>query len=71
MEKEDIAFGVPAPGADSGYLDVKVRLRYRKVSQYLLNFMFGEESGLTAPITDLAEATARIPVRRASSGRGD
>lgn len=71
VEKEDIAFGVPAAGADAGYLDVKVRLRYRKVSQYLLNFMFGEESGLSAPITDLAEATARIPVRRTSAARGD
>ena len=71
MEKEDIAFGVPAPAADSGWLDVTVRLRYRKVSQYLLNFMFGAESGLTAPITDLAVANARIPVRRAPSPRGD
>ncbi len=71
LEKEDIAFGVSAPRAGSGWLDVRVRLRYRKVSQYLLNFMFGEDSGLTAPITDLAEATARIRVRRGSSSRGD
>jgi len=67
----DIAFGVAAPDADAGWLDVKVRLRYRKVSQYLLNFMFGEESGLTAPITDLAVETVRIPVRRADPARGD
>jgi len=71
IEKEDIAFGVAAPDADAGWLDVKVRLRYRKVSQYLLNFMFGEESGLTAPITDLAVETVRIPVRRADPARGD
>jgi hypothetical protein len=71
IQKEDVAFGVLAPAADSGWLDVKVRLRYRKVSQYLLNFMFGEESGLTAPITDLAVETARIPVRQTSSGATD
>jgi hypothetical protein len=41
------------------------RLLYRKVDQYLLNFMFGESLGLTAPITELARAEARIPVRAA------
>jgi hypothetical protein len=39
-----------------------VRLRYRKADQYLLNFMFGEKKGLTAPITDLAEAEQVIQV---------
>jgi hypothetical protein len=43
---------------------------YRKIDQYLLNFMFGEKSGLTAPATEMAraEATIRIvePVRGAA-----
>jgi hypothetical protein len=45
-----------------GPLAVRVRLRYRKADQYLLNFMFGEKKGLTAPITDLAEAEQVIQV---------
>ena len=62
FETEDIAYGIVAPGVKSGWLDVTVRLRYRKMSQYLLNFMFGAESGLTSPITDLAVETKRIAV---------
>jgi hypothetical protein len=41
---------------------VRARLRYRKVDQYLLNFIFGEKSGLTAPITDMAVIERSIPV---------
>jgi hypothetical protein len=35
---------------------------YRKIDQYLLNFMFGEKSGLTAPATEMASAEADIRV---------
>jgi hypothetical protein len=52
-----------APGAGVGPLHVTARLLYRKMDQYLLNFMFGEQSGLTAPITEMARAEADIPVR--------
>jgi hypothetical protein len=45
-------------------LTVRARLLYRKVDQYLLNFMFGEKSGLTMAVTELARAEARIRVRR-------
>jgi hypothetical protein len=40
------------PGART--LHVQARLRYRKVDQFLLNFMFGEGKKLTSPITELA-----------------
>jgi len=53
---------------------VEARLRYRKADQFLLNFIFGEKSGLTAPITDMTTVTRTIPVEggvdrhRAASG---
>jgi hypothetical protein len=71
LETEDIAYGIVAPGVKSGWLDVTVRLRYRKMSQYLLNFMFGAESGLTSPITDLAVVTKRIAVRAPALSAGE
>jgi hypothetical protein len=41
---------------------VEARLRYRKADQYLLNFIFGEKSGLTAPITEMTTVTRTIRV---------
>jgi len=65
-------FAVPA-GAAAGELTVTARLLYRKVDQYLLNFMFGEEAGLTSPVTEMARAEARlrvVPRRRAVADAG-
>jgi hypothetical protein len=55
-----------------GPLRVRARLLYRKIDQYLLNFMFGEESGLTAPVTEMAraEAVIRVADRRAAARPG-
>ena len=39
---------------------VRARLLYRKIDQYLLNFLFGEDSGLTSPITDMSHDEAVI-----------
>ena len=44
-------------------LTVTARLLYRKVDQYLLNFLFGPDSGLTMPVTEMARAEARIRLR--------
>ena len=38
------------------------RLMYRKADQFLLNFLFGKESGLTAPVTVVSEDHATIRV---------
>lgn len=46
-------------------LHVTAKLMYRKVDQFLLNFLFGEDSGLTAPVAVLSEAKETIVVRRA------
>ena len=58
---------IPTPGDLSSEFDFRVsgnhvnrltvtaRLLYRKYDQYLINYMFGESTGLTAPITVLSE----------------
>jgi hypothetical protein len=43
-------------------LTVDARLNYRKVDQYLLNFAFGEDSGLSSPVTVMSTARATIHV---------
>ncbi len=59
-------FRFPAPAGASPELQVTARLLYRKIDQYLLNFMFGESSGLTMPVTEMARAEARIRVDRSA-----
>lgn len=51
-----------APGGRVTELHATARLMYRKADQFLLNFLFGKESGLTAPVTTMAEDTRTIRV---------
>ena len=62
-------FEVPRTRAE---VRVTARLLYRKIDQYLLNFMFGEGTGLTTPVTEMARAEARIRVvsNRTDGGAG-
>jgi hypothetical protein len=46
-------------------LHVSAKLLYRKADQFLLNFLFGEEAGLTAPVTVISEDETTIFVRPA------
>ncbi len=55
---------VAVPDELVGDLHVEARLNYRKFDQYLLDFAFGEDSGLTAPVTCLSTARATIAVER-------
>jgi hypothetical protein len=69
----DRSFRFDAPD-DAGELHVVARLLYRKIDQYLLNFMFGEGTELTTRVTELARAEAHIRVvpgraRRVASAR--
>lgn len=48
-------------------LDVSAKLMYRKIDQFLLNFLFGDTAGLTAPVTVLSEDAKSIAV---TSGGG-
>jgi hypothetical protein len=64
--EEEEEFRLPAP--PSGTLHVTARLLYRKIDQTLINFLFGEDSGLTAPVTTVSEATGTIRVLPAGIG---
>jgi hypothetical protein len=41
---------------------VEVKLQYRKIDQYLLNFLYGEDTSLTSPITTISEDLGTIQV---------
>lgn len=56
-------FLVPAPRP--GTLKIDATLHYRKIDQFLLNYVMGEKAGLTAPVVDIASATATVCVSRA------
>jgi hypothetical protein len=56
---------VTAP-AEPGKYSIVVALNYRKVDQFLLNYLFGEQSNLTAPVTELTRATATVLVKTKS-----
>jgi len=55
-------FDLALPPDLIGPLTARASLNYRKFDQYLLNFTFGEDANLTAPITVMstAEATIRL-----------
>jgi hypothetical protein len=52
----------PASG-DGAVVEVRARLRYRKVDQTLIEYLWPGE-GLTAPVTDIAAASRRIRIGR-------
>jgi Cytochrome c554 and c-prime len=54
-------FEVPS-GNMAGKLHINAILHYRKIDQFLLNYVMGEKSGLTAPVVDIASATAEVCV---------
>jgi hypothetical protein len=56
-------FSVPTSGP--GTLRIVAILQYRKIDQFLLNYVMGEKAGLTSPVVDIASATARVSVARA------
>lgn len=63
---------LPAPSVAGDYR-VVASLKYRKVDQYLVNFMLGEDSGITAPVVEMnrVEATFRVTDgRQAASDQG-
>ena len=56
----------PSGGGRVTELHVTARLMYRKIDQFLLNFLFGKESGLTAPVTVMSEERKTIRVSEGS-----
>jgi hypothetical protein len=61
---------VQLPAEVVGPLTVKAKLNYRKFDQYLLNFTFGEEAGLTATVTEMSSAEAVIQLAGSPGGGG-
>jgi hypothetical protein len=60
------AFEVPPLSA--GRYRVEAVLNYRKVDQFLLNYLLGEREGLTAPVVALARAGAVLEVGPSAAG---
>lgn len=56
-------FAVPV-GRSPGKLRIEATLHYRKIDQFLLNYVMGEKSGLTAPVVDISSARAQVCVAR-------
>jgi len=56
-------FSLPT-GVASGKLHIDAILHYRKIDQFLLNYVLGEKSGLTAPVVDITSAAATVCVVR-------
>ncbi len=53
---------IPAQGTPGEYR-VDVSLQYRKVDQFLLNFLFGATNQLTSPVTEVARSSATVKVK--------
>lgn len=54
-------FALTVPPGTRGTLLVRARLRYRKVDQTLIEYLY-PGSGITAPVTDMAKSEVRIRV---------
>lgn len=52
---------IPAPSQAGSYRLVAA-LQYRKVDQFLLNYLFGETNKLTSPVTEIARAETVVRV---------
>jgi len=63
QKASDQRFTVPG-ATDPGPLRVEAILHYRKIDQFLLNYVMGEKSGLTAPVVDISSASATVCVNR-------
>lgn len=57
--RDKLELAVPA---GSGHLHVRARLLYRKVDQYLLNFIYGKDNQLTSPVAEMASASRDVVV---------
>jgi hypothetical protein len=53
-----------APKASTGKYLITATLHYRKIDQFLLNYVLGETSGATAPVVDIARVSATVSIRQ-------
>jgi hypothetical protein len=59
-KKKEVSFRIPED--PSGKLIVRARLNYRKMDQFLVNFLFGPNSNLTTPVTVMSEDVKSIKI---------
>jgi hypothetical protein len=58
------------PGlANPGQYHITAALQYRKVDQFLLNYLFGQTNTLTSPVTEIARTTITVRVGAGSGTR--
>jgi len=62
LGKEEQDFEITAPAKAASY-QITASLMYRKVDQFLINFLLGEDSGLTAPVIEMNRVTATVEVQ--------
>ena len=58
----DRTIAMKVPGRGTTTLHATAKLMYRKADQFLLNFLFGKESGLTATVTVMSQDSRTIRV---------
>jgi hypothetical protein len=61
LGREEQDFEIEAPDRVATY-EVTAKLMYRKVDQFLINFLLGEDSGLTAPVIEMNRTTVTVEV---------
>jgi hypothetical protein len=62
--KEEYRIKVPSRRVTE--LHVTAKLMYRKIDQFLLNFLLGENSGITSPVSVISEDQKKIAVEAAT-----
>ncbi len=65
VEERDFKF--EAPKDKITQLNITAKLKYRKIDQYLVNYLFGDDSGITTPITVVSEDSKSIVVEHHNS----
>lgn len=65
-----LAYHMSAPQTGARSIRIEARLCYRKFDQFLLNYVFGEKAGLTAPITVMTTQSRTIELAPGASQVG-
>lgn len=60
VPNKEVQLAVPAQNVTE--MRVTARLLYRKIDQFLINFLFGEKAGIVSPVTVVSEDTKTITV---------
>jgi len=60
---------IPAPNQPGEYR-IAVSLQYRKIDQFLLNFLFGENTSITSPVTEIAREEVVVKVKHSKGQAG-